>query len=201
MRRERPDRCTLAGRASPLGRSLDLGPPVRRRPRPVAQAGDGKPRSGPGRHVVLSAHRVDLRRGGRRSGVREHPLAANPLRSGCRANEARGHHGGRGDRRWLSRVAAGEPNRRASRSRNRERAPVLQRSPLVGMARCEAIALVGFTLGFMGASLVVAGAFFVVALALMATKFPRIGTVIREIESATGGPETRDIARRPASSM
>jgi hypothetical protein len=57
---------------------------------------------------------------------------------------------------------------------------------LIGMALSEAVALIGFMLGFLGGSLLVASAFFLVALVLMVAKYPRLSTVIGAIERVTG---------------
>jgi hypothetical protein len=57
---------------------------------------------------------------------------------------------------------------------------------LVGMALCESIALFGFLLGFLGESMKVALGFFLVSLALMAVRYPRVTTMTRAIESSTG---------------
>jgi hypothetical protein len=56
---------------------------------------------------------------------------------------------------------------------------------LVGMALAESIALFGFVLEFLGGSVLVASGYFVVAVALMATKFPRLTTIKAAIERAT----------------
>lgn len=64
--------------------------------------------------------------------------------------------------------------------------PVFQTPFLVGMALCEAIALFGFMLGFMGARMPVAVGFFLLSLALMAVKFPRLSSITGAIERATG---------------
>ncbi len=57
---------------------------------------------------------------------------------------------------------------------------------LLGMALCESIALFGLVLGYLGENMLVASAFFLVALVLMASKYPRVSTIIGAIERVTG---------------
>jgi hypothetical protein len=64
--------------------------------------------------------------------------------------------------------------------------PRYQSALIIGMALAEAVALFGLLLAYLGAPLAVWTPFFVVCFALMATKFPRLETLTRAIERATG---------------
>ncbi len=64
--------------------------------------------------------------------------------------------------------------------------PLFQRSFLVGMALAESVALLGFELGYIGAPVRLMMVFFGVAWILMASKLPRVSTITKAIERATG---------------
>lgn len=57
---------------------------------------------------------------------------------------------------------------------------------IVGMALAEAVSLLGFVLGFLGGAAVVFLPFFVVGVALQASRFPALPTVERAFEAAQG---------------
>ncbi len=57
---------------------------------------------------------------------------------------------------------------------------------IIGLALSEAIALCGFTAGFLGGSMLAVSAFFFVSAALMASKFPMANSITRGIERVTG---------------
>jgi hypothetical protein len=61
----------------------------------------------------------------------------------------------------------------------------LQAPFIVGMALCESIALFGLMLGFIGESMRLAVVFFLVALALMALRYPRLATVTQAVERSS----------------
>lgn len=61
---------------------------------------------------------------------------------------------------------------------------------IIGMALCESIALLGLVLGLMGEPKSAYVPFFVFAVALMATKFPRTSAIARALERAKGASLT-----------
>ena len=65
-----------------------------------------------------------------------------------------------------------------------------QTALVLGMALAEAISLLGFVLAFFGLPVAQWVGFFVVGGGLMLSKFPRVATVVRGIERATGASLT-----------
>jgi hypothetical protein len=56
----------------------------------------------------------------------------------------------------------------------------------VGLALPVSMSLFGLLLGYIGGSLPVASTFFVVALVLIVSRYPRVATIVRAIEQVTG---------------
>jgi hypothetical protein len=57
---------------------------------------------------------------------------------------------------------------------------------IVGMAMAESVSLFGFVLGFLGADVLVFAPFFVVGVALQASRFPSMPAIERAFEAARG---------------